>query len=931
MLLFSGYLAAVPAIPTPFKITQPDGTILTIRLHGDEFFNYETTTDGYLIKQNTQGYYQYAVASQVGGIELVSMMVNDEPARTKEELEFLRTQEPFPAIERSLLPSNGKFKSAGNDVPSIQRYPLKGKPKSLVILVEYQDVAFSTPNPQIAFTNLLNEEGYATNGGTGSARDYFRDNSMGEFDPEFVVVGPYTLPERRSYYGTNGAEGDVNPDQMIADACELAKNHGVDFSIFDTDNDGYVDNVFVYYAGHNEAEGGPKESIWPHRWGLYYIPTFYDGKIVLDYACTSELRGSSGKNMCGIGTFVHEFGHVLGLPDYYATNNASHPTLGNWNTMDSGSYNNYGRTPPFYSAYDRFYLKWLTPVELINPNSNVLLDTLSTSNQAYLLTKNGNHNLNGANPAPKEFIMLENRQNHNWDAYLPGHGLYVTHIVFNSSSWSYNSVNNSSSSMGYSLVRAGRSMGYASDSDPFPGSANITSYSPTLRSGEDIAKPIMNIEEVDGIINFSFISSHPITVVHDLQLFDILYSEKVSEAQEIQVKSKGLDSSIKMKFADASHFQMKLKDDSSAEWGNMLELKAIDGSVAETSILIRYAPTEASYENTHTDLLLVESETTKPIQIDVTGKSRREVYVTAPVARTATEINEDGFIANWEEVYDATGYYLTVMGIIDTPFSITEGFSKGLTPPEGWVINASETISTQGYYGKAAPAIVLAPGEYIEVNYYVLPTIEFSFLISSMNMQQSIKAEAWNEDEWVELETIAVGSLYKKTKKYEFPEESNYVKFRITNVSTESGAVAIDDVAITFSKTIIDVLNNKWVENTSYLVSGLSFENDYIYRVRASDKTLYDDGSVKYENITPYSNIIYVSLLSSAIKEHQAGNTLVEALEKNSSPINIYNSMGELVKVLPVGSGMSDIQSLFLPQNQLYIIQIEKAGFKIRF
>ena len=40
---------AVPANPEPATVTQPDGSTLTVVLHGDEFYNFNTTADGYTI------------------------------------------------------------------------------------------------------------------------------------------------------------------------------------------------------------------------------------------------------------------------------------------------------------------------------------------------------------------------------------------------------------------------------------------------------------------------------------------------------------------------------------------------------------------------------------------------------------------------------------------------------------------------------------------------------------------------------------------------------------------------------------------------------------------------------------------------------------------------------------------------------------------
>ena len=60
---------ATPADPTPAKVTQPDGTTVTVQLHGDEFFNYLTTLDGYTVVKNKAGYYTYA---RLDGNQLVA-------------------------------------------------------------------------------------------------------------------------------------------------------------------------------------------------------------------------------------------------------------------------------------------------------------------------------------------------------------------------------------------------------------------------------------------------------------------------------------------------------------------------------------------------------------------------------------------------------------------------------------------------------------------------------------------------------------------------------------------------------------------------------------------------------------------------------------------------------------------------------------------
>lgn len=333
------------------------------------------------------------------------------------------------------------------------------------------------------------------------------------------MVGPYTLPQPYLFYGKNDANGDdENPIQMVVDACKAANLDGVNFADYDTDSDGIVDNVFIYYAGHNEAEWASENTIWPHRWGIYPTSMYgssgnyegsvssvtFNGKRVEDYACTSELKGNSGTDMAGIGTFTHEFGHVLGLADMYPTNGLEHLTLSDWNIMDAGAYLNDGRTPPAYNAFERFQLGYLTPQLLTGEVIGQTLQPLTSSNQAFLVSPTDYHNLDGANPSPTEFFLLENRQNTGWDAYLPGHGMLIYRINYSQADWDYNEPNNNPAKMGVQLMVAD---GIANEStlagDPFPGNSNITSFDFVQRSGTSLNKGVRGITESGGVITFS--------------------------------------------------------------------------------------------------------------------------------------------------------------------------------------------------------------------------------------------------------------------------------------------------------------------------------------------------------------------------------------------------------------------------------------------
>ena len=114
-----------------------------------------------------------------------------------------------------------------------------------------------------------------------------------------------------SYYGSYD---DYYAYEMIIEACQLADEDGVDFTQYDCNNDDEIDFVYVIYAGYGEADSDIRNTIWPHTYYVSYFKTVkLDGKLLNTYACGNEIAYDS-KQHAGIGTFVHEFSHVLGLP-----------------------------------------------------------------------------------------------------------------------------------------------------------------------------------------------------------------------------------------------------------------------------------------------------------------------------------------------------------------------------------------------------------------------------------------------------------------------------------------------------------------------------------------------------------------------------------------------------------------------------------------
>ncbi len=489
LLVLAQSAFAVPASRKPYRYTQPDGTVLTLTNHGDEFFHWTTDASGRTLEMDADGFYRPISANVI------------KARRAK-------------AIERRAKANRRRVHKISSANTGERRF--------LVILVEFADLKFKVQNPQSAFNDQMNQTGYSAGGATGSVKDYYVDNSMGKFTPIFDVYGPVAVSKNYSYYGkdSDGIEGnDYAPEVAFAEACKKLDGQ-IDFSKYDSDGDGEVDVVFFYYAGFNQAEGAPANTIWPHEWEMEGSSSLsdsdrrFDGKYVNTYSCTSELSGTSGSTMAGIGTACHEFGHALGLPDLYDTDyetNGSTSAVSFFSVMDSGSYANDGRTPPYFGSVERYMMGWMDFPEQLVYSGNYTLVPIQNNFAYYTPTT-----------TEGEYFVYECRTGTGWDRYIPS-GMVVFHYdrssrivkipaeiddygnvtkyesVTAASLWdeweATNSINENGSHPCYYTVCAGdqsnRDLEFYFDSYmsdlanvPFPNSGSTTSYTPKDWAGK---------------------------------------------------------------------------------------------------------------------------------------------------------------------------------------------------------------------------------------------------------------------------------------------------------------------------------------------------------------------------------------------------------------------------------------------------------------
>lgn len=524
------HAGAVKAYPRPIIVTQPDGTRVTVRIHGDESFHYVTTIDGFLLSKDKAGYFCYVDYDFTTGRKTVSAQrAHNVNERSSSEKTFITHLKAAPVVNADIKarrpitirqPQKVTLNTSNTAAAVKAKAAADPEHQYLVILVNFKDCAFQ--HVANDFDTWLNEPGYSTNGGTGSVKDYFRDNSMGKFIPNFHVVGPYTLSQNQVYYAGNSEDTgeDTNPRAMVREACDLAKaaNPDLDFRQFDNDGDGYMDNCYIIYAGYSEASTANGDDMWPHSWTMGDETFQIDGVNINNYSCSAELVGMPGNpekpTMDGIGTFTHEFGHILGLKDMYDTDDYTNGygiDPGAYSLYASGSYNNDSRTPPCLMAFERLQLGWATKgtdiVELKDPE-DVTLDNISTNKARFIDAQPGR-----AAGTGYEWFVLENRQQTGWDSYIPAHGLLIYHYDYTQEMvdqyWSVNGPNNNAKHRCMYIKPAdGIDDENSRSGDTWPGTSANTAFTDTSTpnalnwNNEPTNVPVTNITEQDGIIKF---------------------------------------------------------------------------------------------------------------------------------------------------------------------------------------------------------------------------------------------------------------------------------------------------------------------------------------------------------------------------------------------------------------------------------------------
>jgi len=389
---------------------------------------------------------------------------------------------------------------------------------------------------------------------TGTMTDFYKEISYNQMYMTGNCKGWYQVPGTLEYYvgtdyGTGSGKGGPKFVLDLVMAADADINFANYIQYYDTLGNPRIGMIAAIHTGAG-AEAGAT-NIWSHKWtfGVVngnqpYTTNDIDsvsGKYVLidgTYACEPELSGSSNTagKLIEIGVFCHEFGHVLGLPDLYDTDNTSEG-IGQWCLMASGSWGGNGntpQTPTHMSAWCKQKMGWTIPTVISSLNKNLTINNAEQNSSMYKMWRYDQSGL--------EYFLVENRQKIGFDKNLPNSGLLIYHVDDAKS----NNRDENHYKVDVEQADGNRDLNKLTNrgdaGDPFPGSSNNTNFD------------LFSIPSSNGYSTTSFVSvrnihSNGLDMIGNLDVGSrpYLYGPSQFFVGNVEIPDTGIINSVKIK------------------------------------------------------------------------------------------------------------------------------------------------------------------------------------------------------------------------------------------------------------------------------------------------------------------------------------------------------------------------------------------------
>jgi M6 family metalloprotease-like protein len=275
----------------------------------------------------------------------------------------------------------------------LEALPSTGNQKVLVVPVDFSDYpASSLPLGAEGTRSKINTAffGAASETGWQSVKSFYYESSYGRLNLTGEVLPWFRLSITSSQLKTKTSYYD--PTYFVLD--EIRAKYPDKMREYDQDGNGFVDAIIMIYSKPYETPTDTDSLYWAYTYWYQGVEPNYTTPYpnVYGWASYKFMDDGYGSNVIDAHTYIHEFGHVLGLDDYYNYDDTPHNMAGG---VDMMAYNIID-----HNMFSKYALGWAEPY-YVNKNMTLKIKPAHSSGDFIILKDNFK------NTAFDEYLLIE--------------------------------------------------------------------------------------------------------------------------------------------------------------------------------------------------------------------------------------------------------------------------------------------------------------------------------------------------------------------------------------------------------------------------------------------------------------------------------------------------------------------------------------------